>query len=708
MESSPISPVMQITYVVLWSGLFLPAALLFHAMLLRAKEIPDDVSWALAKVFGLFGFAWIIAAPASAGLCELHTEWIRAVFVGAALLGAFLLGKQFRFQRRSLRAHGRAILVPEILFLSVFIVFTFIWSLHCSLGGGEKAMNFTFLNFFIRNNQLPPQDPWAAGVQMQYYYFGSFAHALWHRLGGIPSAVGYGLAVATNAATLASACYAMLRLGGLRESRAFQGALVCVLAGNAQTLWLVLAERIPINSDLFWKGSRVFAHGHFSEFPLWTYLFADLHAHNIGLALGITCAFFLLALMRSESRSSSWILAAFLGFSAGLTPVSNTWDVFMIIAIFVAVILTEPRRALALWPQLALAGAAALCTCAPFFASIVGPKPLAVGILRSEWVSVNQVLLFFGFPIMIVLCGALARLEDGISTRRRYWAASIFFLMMGLAYFAHRQIGNPFSVLELAAQVIPALLVAIVVTNWSVTPVARQILLASALLIFAIEFVVIFDRTITLFKTFFQLSVLLWLAALMWLANQGSRFTRLMRVAQVGIVCVSLASGAVLIKSILPDFTKRLRAANLDSIAPLLSSERDMGKLLQWMSANIQGFPRILDAWGAGGLGRVTMNLGFPDFAHWEAHTVKRGVPHQEILRRKELINEFYRTDDAMRAHEILVVNGINFFVVSETERRTYPEVSASTPFQKFEVNPQLFALIHREGGAALYAPQSP
>jgi uncharacterized membrane protein len=167
-------------------------------------------------------------------------------------------------------------------------------------------------------------------------------------------------------------------------------------------------------------------------------------------------------------------------------------------------------------------------------------------------------------------------------------------------------------------------------------------------------------------------------------------------------------SGSILVKSILPDFTRRLQAANLDGVAPLLLSERDMGKLLQWMSANIQGFPRILDAWGAGGLGRVTMNLGFPDFAHWEAHTIKRGVPHQEILRRRDLINEFYNTTDAARAHEILVANGINFFVVSDTERRTYPESSASIPFQKFDMNPQLFTLIHREGGAALYAPQSP
>jgi uncharacterized membrane protein len=123
------------------------------------------------------------------------------------------------------------------------------------------------------------------------------------------------------------------------------------------------------------------------------------------------------------------------------------------------------------------------------------------------------------------------------------------------------------------------------------------------------------------------------------------------------------------------------------------------------MSTNVQGFPRILDGWGAGGLGRVTLNLGFPNFAHWEAHTIKRGVPHSEMIRRRDLINEFYTTQDPKRAFEILRENKIDYFVVSDTERQTYPESSGSVPFTKFETNTEFFTLLHKEGGAALYAP---
>jgi len=705
MAESPVSFALQLTYVFFWVALFVPSSLLFFGLLSRVQEIPKDVSWALAKVIGFFGFAWIIAAPASAGLYELHDGWIRITFVALALAGGFLMWHSPLFRGASIGENIRAILIPELLFLFIFLAFTFIWSLHCVLGGGEKVMNFTFLNFFIHNDQLPPQDPWAAGMRMQYYYFGSFAHALWHRVSGIPSAVGYGLAVSTDAAGLAMVCYAILRLAGLQKLRASVFAAICLFAGNVQTIWSVVVEGNRIHSDLFWKSSRVFDQGHFSEFPLWSFVFADLHAHNIGLFLGLACTFFLLALFRSSDRGSSWGIATFLGFTAGMAPISNTWDVFMVMTIFVAVVLSEPRRVLTLIPQLGWAGVVALGTCAPFFPSIIGSKPIQVGILKGEWVTIGQVFLFLGFQLALVLLGAVPRLREGASVRRSVSAACIFCATLALAYGIHYWIGNPFSAAQLAAQGVAGLLLVVVVINPSVPLLARQLLLASALLMFTIEFVVVFDRTITLFKIYFQLSALLWLAGLIWIARQDTMVAKVTRFAQASTICLALTSGVLLLKTTLPDFMRRLREPNLDGMIAILNSERDMGRLLQWISPNIPGFPRILDAWGAGGLGRVTMNLGFPNFAHWEAHTVKRGVPHEELIRRRDLINEFYTTSDAKRAFEILRDNGIDYFVVSNTERQTYPESSGSTAFQKFDSYSDFFTLLHREGGAALYAP---
>lgn len=275
-----------------------------------------------------------------------------------------------------------------------------------------------------------------------------------------------------------------------------------------------------------------------------------------------------------------------------------------------------------------------------------------------------------------------------------------------LAAALHYFLSGKVTVALLLPQLIPAFIVVGVVLVPQAPVMARVLGLGAALVIFVIEYIVVFDRTITLFKMYLHVSVLLWLVALLLFNAVIERKIRWVVRCTAAIIGVSLVSGAILLLSITPDITRRVREANLDSVAPLLLSEREMGRLLKWMTVNVSDSPRILDAWGAGGLGRVTMNLGFPDFAHWEAHTVKRGVPHQELIRRRDLINEFYTSASPDRAYQILQENDIDYFVVSDTERRTYPEAVLTPDGSKFGLRPDLFSKIHQEGEAALFAPQ--
>ncbi len=711
MRYSPVSGWVQFTSVVTWIGLYLACTPFFYALLARVKRLPADVSWTLSKLLGFYFFGWLVAAPASLGFYSLSNGWLRAGFLLFVAIGLFFFARQFKSildsERRSV---FRDLLRGELVFLLGFGIFTLLWSLHPELKTGEKSMNFSFLNFFIRNENFPPEDPWAAGVQTHYYYFGSFAFALWHRLGEIPSSVGYGLSIATSAGFLGCVSYAFFRFFGMSFRRSLFFSAVVLLAGNIEVLFLYFSDQMPLRYELFWESSRVFSNGRFSEYPLWTYLFGDLHAHNMALPFGILAAFFFSELLRA-TKEGAWSLVLAFSIIAGLLPISNTWDVFLISAFVFSVILVDPSQVLRVFPRLLGALVLTILIAAPFHETLLGGRPAEFHPVVEEWVTLEQTFRFSGFPILLILLRSILLLRGDfrkiLNARRA--AVLVFHLMLPLALVAvARTFFNnsgawPVEVLWVC---LPLSLSVGLLGRDEGRERERALILTSILLIVFVDSVSVFDRTITLFKCYFQVSALLWIAALSGLPQVDFSRLRLREsfsYFRYGLVALSLFSGGLLTLSLIHASKSSQEKPSLDSTGYLLLEEPKMAKLIGWIQENITGTARVLDAWGSGEMTRVTVNIGFPDFAHWEAHTLLRGVPHPVLIERRDLIREFYTTSDPSRALSILKSNGIQYFMVTNIERKIYANENPN--FQKFSEHPELFRLVHEVEGEAIYSP---
>jgi len=292
------------------------------------RRLPDR-GVVLAKTVGLLLTGYLTWIAASLHLLRFTHATIlgAAVVVGAASL---LWGLPPREVGAFLRSRGRALLTVEAVFLVGFVAavvmrmaYPDLWNIN---DGGEKEMDFSYLNGVVRSQTMPPADPWFGGGYLNYYYYGYYLVATLIKLTGVAPNIAYNLAVPTLfALTLASAYtlgYALTRRIGIGLLAAafvalagnlFIGAhLVATLigvspiqssfpllggvVGLAGGLWHVLARHqtfpaigfragpFGAPSNFGWDSTRVIGQGStINEFPFFSFLYADLHAHLMDL-----------------------------------------------------------------------------------------------------------------------------------------------------------------------------------------------------------------------------------------------------------------------------------------------------------------------------------------------------------------------------------------------------------------------------------------
>jgi YYY domain-containing protein len=300
-----------------------------------------DRGWGFSKLLGLLLLAFAIWLPSSLQILPFD-RW--AVFAGFGLL-AVIGGALAWWRRRELlafaRARWRTVLVGELAFLAIFLLFVWIraqdpdlWQLW---NGGEKPMDFAYLNAILRSRYMPPLDPFFSGGYINYYYYGLFLVAVLIKLTGIVPAVAFNLAIPLLAALTFFGAYSVV--AGLTRHRwaGVAAGVGLVLVSNLDGLqqlwgqWQAALAHLPIPGFDYWRSSRVIPTT-INEYPFWSFLFADLHAHVIDLpivVLLIGCCASLLASARRDARR--WRYAAptlaAVALALGAAWCTNTWDV---------------------------------------------------------------------------------------------------------------------------------------------------------------------------------------------------------------------------------------------------------------------------------------------------------------------------------------------------------------------------------------------
>ena len=252
----------------------------------------------LARVLAVLLSAWLVWFLASWQVIKFQAVWAWAA-VAVVGLGAVLLWRRHRRSRTPL--DHQVWLSGEIVFWAVFglfLLFRFINpdSWH-PIWGGEKPMEFAHLNATLRSAHFPPFDPWYSDGYINYYYYGLYLVAFLIKLTGIPSEIAFNLAQPTVMALMASSAFSVAAMLGRQRGRPDRtaivpgvlGALLVVGIGNVDAFIRILRiwpDPIEPSFDWTWGGSRTVSFA-ITEFPYFTGLYADLHAHGIAVPITV-------------------------------------------------------------------------------------------------------------------------------------------------------------------------------------------------------------------------------------------------------------------------------------------------------------------------------------------------------------------------------------------------------------------------------------
>ena len=422
----------------------------------------DDRGWLFSKSIGIMFIGWIMFVLSSAHLLKfVQAACIGLIVVVLALnIVLFIFGKQKEVLKG---ADFKLIIIEEIAFLLIFLLWVYIIGFKPEAYGTEKFMDYAFITSMMRTTYLPPIDPWFSGEAINYYYGGQYLTTFIIKTSGVTAGEGYTLmraAIASFSCMLPFAVvYQLLRSRFAARTKLIPyiggtiGGIAVAFCGNFQYVIYGLIK--PIAASLrgeeysYWFPDATRFIGYqpdmpdktIHEFPSYSTVLGDLHAHyvNIVFVVVVTAAALAYALRLHAEMTGMTVKTA-----AARVPLRKK---------------NAAKKASAAEGKTAADSGKAKAGFGPFMKKwlpvVLCPEIILIGFCTGIFRWTN----FWDFPIYFVVGGAVVFFMN----LRKYWRESPlkFLLVMGAQAIAAALIGTvaalPFTLGfdQISSQILP-------------------------------------------------------------------------------------------------------------------------------------------------------------------------------------------------------------------------------------------------------------
>jgi len=637
-----------------------------------------DKGWIFSKTLSIVIVSYLVFLLGRIHLLPFFRETIFLIIslVLGVSLRRLMQRKRLKEFQQTIKDNWRRFLVEEIIFLLGLIFWAFIRGFQPSIEGLEKFMDFGFVNSILRSKWFPPQDMWFAGESINYYYFGHLQAAVLTKLSGLDSAITYNLMMATVFTFTFTSGFSLVSnlIGVMNRDRKLKvilvggliSAFLLTLGGNLHPAIYALKD----GPKKYWYPDATRFIGYrpnnpndktIHEFPLYSFVVADLHGHmnDIPTVLLFLAVLLVIGLYSEKKKKKFKFGSSGLGilsaaFLLGIMYMTNSWDfliygaLYALFTLFLAIknYPGDAKKALRKWfltGVLVLLGAIVFSL--PFSVSF---KPIAQGIAfvraRSLW---WQLLVLWGF----------------------FWFASFSFWF----YLAKRTREKRGTILLSDLFVFSA-------TLW-----ATVLIIIPEIIYVKDIYIPEYHRANTMFKLVYQSFVIYSLAAgyILVRIKLAQKISSVFRWLFILIFLIGFSAQMFYPSLAIKGYYGKLTLDRYQGIYGMKFLEKqhpDDYQGVVWLKKNIVGQPVVLEAVGDSYTlyNRVSAMTGLPTIEGWLVHEwLWRGGYDKPGARATE-VGAIYQDEDDDRIKQLLKKYQVQYVFVGSLEREKYPNLDES------------------------------
>lgn len=649
----------DLIYIVLWWLVFFVIGVVSIPLIWILFKRFFDIGYGFTKTVGLLAISYVAFLGGIFHILPFTKLSLFTIFFFYTLINYLLFKKNQQKIRSDIYKNIKIMAAQEILFTLGLVFWSWVRAHQPDIRGLEKFMDIGFINTILNSRYLPPVDMWFAGESINYYWFGHFVVAVATKLSNIGSSITYNLMIATILGLALTASFSLITtlVKNLSPKISLKkivmaGAISAILlnfGGNFHTPTYIVKNGV----GKYWYPDATRFIGYnpetddktIHEFPIYSYVVSDLHAHLINFPFVLLFLALLWNYLDKQKNDKNQIKGLLpLGFVLGIMFMTSAWDFgnYLLVAGVALTLFSIKKKGVNLTAIIDIAkplGAVIIISVITLLPFLLNFTSIAQGVkLVHTHSPLWQLAILWGFPAIL----SIAIFSLLIKLKGKFSKPDLFVLSLHIA-------------------------------SWGLIIIPEIVFLKDIYISSHYRANTMFKLTYQAFVMFYLSSGYIAIRVILAVKKHSERFFAPLFFATIFSVLM-----------IYPYYATKSYYGELKNYQGLAGDSwlrrelPEQYEIISWFKKNVEGQPVILEAPGDSytDFNVISAYTGLPTVSGWFVHEwLWRGDSSFPQARVND-ITEIYTSTDLQKTKQLLSKYNVNYVIIDSFARQKFPNLN--------------------------------